>query len=34
MTHGIPANIEEQLHIIEDELFTSGNYNLTVMGNR
>ncbi len=31
---GIPTNIEEQLHIVEDERFTSGNYNLTFMGNR
>lgn len=31
---GIPTNIEEQLHIVEDERFTSGNYDLTFMGNR
>ncbi|MBO5035487.1 MAG: acetyl-CoA carboxylase biotin carboxylase subunit [Clostridia bacterium] len=31
---GIPTNIEEQLSIVEDERFTSGNYDLTFMGNR
>lgn len=31
---GIPANIEEQLRIVEDERFTSGNYDLTFMDNR
>ena len=31
---GIPTNIEEQLHIVEDERFTSGNYDLTFMGSR
>lgn len=31
---GIPANIEEQLRIVEDERFVSGNYDLTFMGNR
>ncbi len=31
---GIPTNIEEQLNIVEDERFTSGNYDLTFMGNR
>lgn len=31
---GIPTNIEEQLRIVEDERFTSGNYDLTFMGNR
>ena len=31
---GILTSIEEQLHIVEDERFTSGNYNLTFMGNR
>ena len=31
---GIPTNIEEQLHIVEDERFMSGNYDLTFMGNR
>ncbi len=31
---GISTNIEEQLHIIEDERFISGNYDLTFMGNR
>ena len=30
---GIPTNIEEQLQIVEDERFTSGNYDLTFMGN-
>lgn len=29
---GIPTNIEEQLRIVEDERFTSGNYDLTFMG--
>lgn len=31
---GIPTNIEEQLGIMGDERFTSGNYDLTFMGNR
>ena len=31
---GIPTNIAEQLRIVEDERFTSGNYDLTFMGNR
>ncbi len=31
---GIPTNIEEQLHIVEDERFVSGDYDLTFMGNR
>lgn len=31
---GIPTNIEEQLSIVEDDRFTSGNYDLTFMGNR
>ena len=31
---GIPTNIEEQLHIVDDERFTAGNYDLTFMGSR
>lgn len=31
---GISTNIEEQLHIVEDERFISGEYDLTFMGNR
>jgi len=31
---GIPTNIEEQLRIVDDERFTSGNYDLTFMGSR
>ena len=31
---GIPTNIEEELKIVEDERFISGNYDLTFMGNR
>ena len=31
---GIPTNIEEQLRIVEDDRFTTGNYDLTFMGNR
>lgn len=31
---GIATNIEEQLGIVKDERFTSGNYDLTFMGNR
>lgn len=31
---GIPTNLEEQLRIVEDERFISGNYDLTFMGNR
>ena len=30
---GIPTNIEEQLRIVEDERFTTGEYDLTFMGN-
>ncbi len=30
---GIPTNIAEQLRIVEDERFASGNYDLTFMGN-
>ena len=29
---GIPTNIKEQLQIVEDERFTSGNYDLTFYG--
>ena len=31
---GIPTNIEEQLNIVDDERFISGNYDLTFIGNR
>ena len=31
---GIPTNIEEQLRIVDDERFTSGNYDLAFRGNR
>ncbi len=31
---GIPTNIEEQLNIIDDERFVSGEYDLTFMGSR
>lgn len=31
---GIETNIEEQLHIVEDERFTTGSYDLTFMDNR
>lgn len=31
---GIATNIEEQLGIVQDERFISGNYDLTFMGNR
>lgn len=31
---GVPANIEEQLTIIDDERFTSGSYDLTFIGNK
>ena len=31
---GISTNIEEQLRIIGDDRFISGNYDLTSMGNR
>ncbi len=31
---GIPTNLEEQLRLIEDDRFVSGNYDLTFMGNR
>lgn len=31
---GIETNIKEQLRIVEDDRFTSGNYDLTFMGNR
>ena len=34
LIEGIPTNIEEQLSFVEDERFTSGNYDLTFMGNR
>lgn len=34
VVEGIPTNIEEQLHIVEDDRFTSGDYDLTFMGNR
>ncbi len=34
VVEGIPTNIEEQLHIVEDERFISGSYDLTFMGNR
>lgn len=30
---GIPTNVTEQLRILEDERFSSGNYDLTFMGN-
>lgn len=30
---GIPTNIEEQLNIVGDDRFTSGNYDLTFIGN-
>ena len=30
----IPTNIEEQLNIVGDERFITGNYDLTFMGNR
>ncbi len=30
---GIPSNIEEQLRIVEDERFASGQYDLSFMGN-
>lgn len=30
---GIPTNIEEQLRIVADDRFTSGDYDLTFMGN-
>ena len=29
---GIPTNIEEQLRILDDERFASGNYDMTFMG--
>lgn len=32
--NGIDTNIEEQLHIVEDERFISGDYDLTFMGNK
>ena len=31
---GIATNIEEQLRIIDDDRFISGDYDLTFMGNR
>lgn len=31
---GIPTNIEEQLRIVNDDHFASGDYDLTFMGNR
>ena len=31
---GIETNVEEQLCIVEDDRFSSGNYDLTFMGNR
>ena len=31
---GIPTNVEEQLSLVEDERFTSGDYDLTFMNNR
>lgn len=31
---GIPTNTKEQLRIVADERFTTGNYDLTFMGNR
>ncbi len=31
---GIPTNIEEQLRIVDDERFISGNYDLSFMGSR
>ena len=31
---GISTNIEEQLLLVEDERFISGNYDLTFIGNR
>lgn len=31
---GIKTNVEEQLCIVEDDRFSSGNYDLTFMGNR
>ena len=31
---GIPSNVDEQLKIVEDERFTSGNYDLTFLGNK
>lgn len=34
VVRGIATNIEEQLNIVQDERFTSGNYDLTFMGNR
>jgi len=34
LIEGIQTNIEEQLSIVEDDRFTSGNYDLTFMGNR
>ena len=34
MIRGIPTNIEEQLRIVADDRFTSGDYDLTFMGSR
>jgi acetyl-CoA carboxylase biotin carboxylase subunit len=31
---GIKTNTQEQLRIVEDDRFASGNYDLTFMGNR
>ena len=31
---GIPTNVDEQIKIVEDERFTSGNYDLTFLGNK
>ena len=31
---GVDTNVEEQLRLVEDERFTSGHYDLTLMGNR
>ena len=34
IVEGIPTNIEEQLSIVNDARFASGNYDLTFMGSR
>lgn len=34
VVEGIPTNVEEQLRIISDKRFDSGNYDLTFMGSR
>ena len=31
---GIPTNVEEQLRIVSDKRFASGDYDLTFMGSR